>query len=197
MKDLQLDILKELINIGAGKAAHSLNQLFNSHIELAVPVVKWLAKPNPQEIYDEIAQWGFEELSTVRMGVAGSLSGNAQLVFSRDDANRLVNSLEEKHGLAPNEIGEEVFKEIGNILINGIIGTLGNLLEIKLTYRLPVYRKINMSGLMVVEKDASVIFCMIRFYIKEFQARGNFILTFEVEKIEPLVVILDQFLNRL
>ncbi len=39
----------------------------------------------------------------------------------------------------------EVMKEIGNVVINGVIGTLGNLPGVNIAYRTPVFKKV--SGL--------------------------------------------------
>ena len=48
--DYQLDALKELINIGVGRAAGMLNQILDNHVYLQVPDAKLLS---PVEIQEE------------------------------------------------------------------------------------------------------------------------------------------------
>ncbi len=90
MKEERIEIFKELINIGAGKATKTLNCLLNSHIKLTVPIVKWLPNADVREIFEDICDWGMRDLSLIKMRIIGELTGNSQLVFSADDSENLA-----------------------------------------------------------------------------------------------------------
>lgn len=192
-----VDLLQELINIGAGRAAQSLNCLFDSHIALRVPVVKWLVHPDVGEIADCFAVWGQTELAVVHIGVVGELPGSVKLVISAADGDRLVAQM---HNGVPRQEGlthtADLLKEIGNIIINGLIGTFGNLLEINLAYRLPTFMKVKMDRLFGAEKDVPVVFAMVEFGIEKLEIRGHFIIVFEVENTQMLHDMLARYCRK-
>ncbi len=89
--DYQLDALKELINIGVGRAAGMLNQILDNHVYLQVPDAKILSLMEIQE--HKVAEFDVEKLSAVRLLFKGPFSGTASLVFPQDSAGKLVNIL--------------------------------------------------------------------------------------------------------
>jgi len=197
MHESQLEILKELITIGAGKAAKSLNHLLDSHIDLDVPVIRYLYRADVHKIYEDISGWGFDDLAIIKMQVNGELSGNAQLVFSWDSAEKLAHGLiEEEEGQDQKIKVEGALKEVGNILINSLIGTLGNLLGVHLAYTLPDLRKENIGRLVIVENDVSVIFCLVKFFIQTMDIGGNFILCFEIDRLESFRQLIVEYVEK-
>lgn len=85
-----IDALKELINIGVGRAAGVLNQMVHSHILLRVPAVEVLTL---RELRRNMAGLGAEPVAAVRLSFDGDFSGEAELVFPPDSASRLVSLL--------------------------------------------------------------------------------------------------------
>jgi len=196
MEEEQLELLKELVNIGAGRASQALNYMLNSHIDLEAPVVRWMPNADVTQIFEDISEWGLTDLSLIKMRIIGELTGNAQLVFSDQDAAKLVAAMYgDSHQAVDENLNREALNEIGNILINGLIGSLGNMLGISLAYRIPTYRKGKIGNLILVEQDTPVIFSMIRFVIESLNVRGNFILTFEIESAKFLKEILNRYMK--
>ncbi len=194
----KLDVLKELINIGAGQAARTLNSLLNSHIELNVPVVRCFLRYDEQEIYDEISKWCYDDMAVVSMTMVGKLSGDVQLLFSKTSARKLAYSrFEEFKDLELNDaLIEEALKEIGNIVINSLVGTLGNELGVRINFMVPTFRVENSSKLARVDSDVAVILTILRFFSRKLDITGNFLMTFKVDSFELLNKGIDNYLKK-
>lgn len=82
----QLDLLRELANMGAGHAATALSRLTNRVIGMEVPEVELLPTP------DVAALLGEEDapLAAVQMDVAGDLNARIAQVFPGHTARRLT-----------------------------------------------------------------------------------------------------------
>lgn len=121
------EILRELINIGIGKASATLNQLLACHVHLDVPNVIIMAiseylsdKVKNQEIY-----------SAVEMKFNGAFRGSTNLMFSQESAAQLVSALtgEEVSTHEMDEIKSGTLSEVGNILLNGVMGSISNIIH--------------------------------------------------------------------
>ncbi len=132
------DILTELVNIGVGKAAGILQSMLNCHIELSIPKVQLIG---PHEIHSHISTNLDNLHSTVRLSFSGSLTGDAVMVFPCASARKLVALLTDEPEDSPDVdfmCGSTV-TEVGNIVLNGIVGTLTNLLDLSVEYEVPCY----------------------------------------------------------
>ena len=78
LTDNHVDALKELINIGVGRAAGVLNQMVRSHIILQVPAVKVL---RIDQLAEELVEFGEGPLAVVSLDFQGAFSGVAELLF--------------------------------------------------------------------------------------------------------------------
>jgi len=132
----QEDVLSELMNMGVGRASAILNEMIGHHIRLHVPTVKLIRKEHLSQYvaYDE-----HESLSSVQMGFQGHFDGNAVLVFPQEAASILVSSLTDEPQDSPdmNELKSGTLTEIGNILINGVMVSMANFLDVRLNYAVP------------------------------------------------------------
>jgi len=143
-----LAILQEIINIGVGKGAQVLNTLLAHHVTLDVPVVSETTVAGLKE------SLGFapdEALVSVTMGYHGAIEGEVQLILPAVAASQMV-SLVVGDDHAPEEldfIRQATLTEVGNIVINAVVGTLSNLFPFHLTYTLPLYR----AGTLAVLED--------------------------------------------
>ncbi len=150
----QIDALRELINIGVGKAASVLNDMVNCHITLQVPYIKILS---PESLKDEMEELGKFRVSAVRLGFKGPFSGSAALVFPPDSASKLVAVLTEEESKTSDldslRIG--TLSEVGNIVINGVMGSISNVLEQSINYSLPNYIEDSIENLLASEESYS------------------------------------------
>lgn len=90
LSELQKDALKEVINIGVGKGADSLNQLLNTHIKLEIPNLKIIPA---DKLSEELGYMGKGQLSTVNLKFSGDLEGSSLLIFPEVSAASLVTAL--------------------------------------------------------------------------------------------------------
>ena len=134
----QIEGLKELINIGVGRGASVLNTMLDSHIHLDVPSLKIM---DSQSFAREIKKFGDHRLAAVELDFKGLFSGSAQLVFPTATASSLVTALagEESVHMDMDALRAGTLTEIGNIVLNGVIGSIANLLKLTFDYSVPIY----------------------------------------------------------
>ena len=124
-----MDILRELINIGIGRAAGTLNELTRARIILEVPVVEVIRM---KELVSHAASFNGAISSAVRIDFNGFIAGSTALVFDKVGAAALIYAITGAESAQPGMDGmmAETLKEVGNICINGIMGSIGNILQI-------------------------------------------------------------------
>lgn len=190
------DALKEIINIGVGRAAGMLNDLLNNHITLEVPHVDVISFG---DIDNSLGVVRTTPVSAVRLSFRGPINGVSSLVFPPDSASKLVDVL----------IGEESFSddldalkigtlsEVGNIILNAVMAAFGNLLETRLTYSIPAYVEGSIASVLhlEMERTAPVLSATTRFSVESYQVEGEIILLFEIGSFDFLKGAIDAALN--
>lgn len=210
----QIDALQELINIGVGRAASILNEMLDSRILLQVPSVKVLNLTQlQQELVEKFADG---QLAAVRLSFTGSFSGTAELVFPTESASALVALLTDEEPGTPDldSVRIGTLSEIGNIVINGVMGSISNVLKEHMDYTLPFYAEDSIEKLLqldnyrdrvgelvpqeVAKPEAySTVFLLAqaRFTIEQLELIGDIILIFETSSFEVLVEAIDRLLG--
>jgi len=185
-----LDAIKELINIGVGRAAGMLNEMTGCTIRLRVPTIRIVT-------IDELAS--AEEIrtndtsSTVSLSFQGQLRGMSALVFPPECAAALVMLLSGETTESPelDALRIETLKEVGNIVLNNVMGSIANILEHHLSYTLPRYQEIR---LLTLARSASlpgpedlVILANTHFTLEDREIEGSILLILEVGSLESLL----------
>jgi len=189
----QTDVLSELMNIGVGRASATLNSMVGHHIQLHVPYVTLIQK----EFLRDYLPYPPESLiSGVNMAFEGTFEGSAALLFPQEAASVLVSSLtdEPQDSLEMGELKSGTLTEIGNILINGVMGSIANILDAGLKYSVPDYMECEMEqlGLLSGASDATVLLAETSFNIDELKVQGNIILFFCVSSFDNLLQYIDR-----
>lgn len=189
----QIDALKELINIGLGRAAGVLNEMLNAHIHLQVPQVKVFT---PLELKKELEELSGARLAAVQLGFKGSFSGTSALVFPTDTASKLVDALTgDEPGISDlDSVRIGTLTEIGNIVLNGIIGSISNVLQLRMNYSIPTYMEDFVDNLLTLdnpEHSVTILLARTHFIIEQFQIEGDIILVFEVGAFGTLLDAID------
>jgi chemotaxis protein CheC len=185
----QMDALKELINIGVGRAAGVLNEMLQSHVRLRVPSIKVLSLP---ELDEEMKGLNEESLSAVQLPFKGPFSGTASLVFPTESAANLVGVLIGDETGTPDldSIKIGALTEVGNIVLNGVMGSIGNVLQLQVEYAVPTYMEGNVGHLVapdVSEHHTTILLAETRFTVEHLHVDGNIILIFEVGAFDALL----------
>ncbi|MBN1522651.1 MAG: response regulator [Candidatus Aureabacteria bacterium] len=190
ISERQVDILTELINIGMGRAAASLNELLSSFISLQIPRV-WVFRIDA--IPDELKKFGTTSLFIVRQDFEGPFAGKVALIFPPKSATSLVSALTgENEGSADlDSLRAGTLCEIGNILINSVMGSICNVLECAVNFSLPDYTEANIPTLLeqVISKSKEKIILMAKtcFTIEELKIEGHFLLLLDTESFDSLI----------
>lgn len=189
----ELDALQELINIGVGRAASLLNEMVDSHIRLKIPVVKVLTAA---DAYKELTtRFHDQTLASVKLRFTGSFHGTASLIFPTDSASTLVAVLtgEEPGSADLDAVKIGTLSEIGNIVINGVMGSLSNVLKRHVNYTLPVYLEDTLENLLLsaYESDSKILLAQASFTIERLEIIGDIILIFLVGTFDALIAAMN------
>ncbi|MEG3991023.1 chemotaxis protein CheC [Microcoleus sp. S28C3] len=191
----QLDALQELVNIGIGQAAGVLNDMIDSPIRLQIPHLQILT---PTDVQQELEQHlNGEQIAAVQLKFTGSFGGIAQLVFPTNSAAMLVTMLTGEevgtHDLDSVKIG--TLSEVGNIVINGVMGAISNVLQQRLNYSIPTYSEGTIASLLRsggLATDTVVLLAQTSFMIERLQIEGDIILIFNVNSFDTLLTAINQ-----
>lgn len=186
----ELDALKELINIGVGNAAGMLNEMIQFPIKLEIPDIELLSSLDLQTELKE--RFGIELLSVVQLAFSGSFSGSAQLLFPTESAVNLVSVLTGEDKASPDldSLKISTLSEVGNMVINGVMGSISNVLDQPLDYAVPYYAEEEIEELLLKEQSldyGTVLLAPAHFSIEELQIQGDIMLFFDVGSFKLLL----------
>lgn len=188
ISDEQRADLAEVVNIAVGHAATALDDLTGLSVELTVPEVDVVSVPALAETFGRLVE---ETLSSVQMGFRGGLDGCAFLVFPPSSAAKLASLVGGEPAARISEgMHTGTLTEIGNILINSVVGAIANLLDLRLRYSLPVYAEGRVMDLLAAHRAGSIPVVLVakaRFEIRESHVDGSLLLLFEMTSFEGLL----------
>ena len=193
-----LEILQEMVNVGVGKGAQVLNTLLSHHVVLDVPR---LVETTAEGLLAAMEFPDGQKLSCVQMAYQGQLQGEVQLLFSAEAASQMI-SLIMAQEVSPEEldfIRQATLTEVGNIVINAVIGTLSNLLGFHLQYTLPSFRGGSLSQIESQHERGSkelILLAKTSFTIETLSLKGNMILFFSWPTYKNLEEALEGYVQR-
>lgn len=195
--DFKNDILIELFNIGVGKAASLLSEIINRTILLSIPKINILNNKNLElESEDYLPKILDGTLMVSSISFKEKLTGKANLIFPAKEMRTFINlCLNMTDEAVPGDmdftdIDFDVIKEIGNIILNGIIGELGNNLNMQLDYTLPevqVYDRIDFDKDIKCDEYKSVIILYITFKIDGTEISGAVMVDLTLNSLNELL----------
>lgn len=194
-EELKYDILQELFNISVGKAANMLSEIIHKKIVLNVPSLKILDINNKNsKLFSYLPPQLFGTLMVSSISFEKNLTGKANLIFPatkmKPFINLCLNSNENFYELEFTDVDFDIIKEIGNIILNCIIGEIGNYLDLDLTYTLPkveIYDKINLHKDIHKESYMHVLILSITFIIDETEIEGAIIIDLALNSLNNLM----------
>ncbi|HCJ56419.1 CheY-P phosphatase CheC [bioreactor metagenome] len=139
----QIDVLKEIGNIGAGNAVTALSKMVSKRIDMKVPIVNIVEF---KEVADLVG--GPEMLvSGIYFKVSGDITGSIMFLIDNDSSRTLINWLMGKNetNAELDEIELSALKEVGNILAGSYLSSLSTLTGLSMTVSIPSLA-IDMAG---------------------------------------------------
>jgi chemotaxis protein CheC len=199
LDEIEHDALTELVNIGVSRAAMSLRKMVEEQVLLSVPSVEVVTR---QRAVTLIRERENDELIAVSQDFAGVFSGRALLIFPEKNSLALVRAV--THGTLSDEeaadLEDEALAETGNIVLNGCLASMANMLKKSLTMSLP--QVIRGGGKILFELDSQttaggvVLFLYINFTINDRNIRGYIAMLMDVPSIETLKTLIGEFIAR-
>lgn len=130
---LQLDAMKEMVNIGGGHAATSISALIKEPVDMTVPLIELMA-------YDELYQQIMSEEKKV-YAVTTQVIGNGNGIFLfalTEQSAKEISSMMLPNGVEQTEdLMISAIKELVNILVNSFLNAISQLLDIQLLSSVP------------------------------------------------------------
>jgi chemotaxis protein CheC len=191
--DKQLDGIKEILNIGFGRSASVLYKVVKKKVVLKVPVIKVVTL---SEAINALNKGNENELSVVSIIFHGEIKGKLQLIFSTENAKTLVDYITPKNH-AVREIPDffpGTMTEIGNIVLNALIGSIGNILQTRFKYNIPNYVECTSENL-TSDYNSDInhfILAESNFVIKNINVEGSILIMFEEGSFEQLINLVTE-----
>ncbi|WP_068774647.1 chemotaxis protein CheC [Paenibacillus sp. FJAT-26967] len=144
LADYQLDVLKEIGNIGAGHAATALSTLLDKPVDMLVPKVVVL----PFEEIPEIVGGAEEVVLAIFLRVVGEAPGNMFFILNLESARNMLSKL---IGMDLSDNGDysemelSALNEIGNILAGSYLSSLADFTRLTMYPTVPALA-IDMAG---------------------------------------------------
>lgn len=135
LADEQKDSLTEAINIAFSRTAAALSDLTSQRVVLETPTIGI----HPiDELPVALTNLVNNELATVHQIFNGPVSGDALLVLNYDGAVLLAGLLTDTQTVILDMSAREVLIEVGNILLNTCLSMLGDLLQVRISFSVPL-----------------------------------------------------------
>ncbi|OUR95825.1 hypothetical protein A9Q84_15100 [Halobacteriovorax marinus] len=184
-----LDVINELMNIGIGDAASMLNEMVNCHVTLMTPKTNVVSR---EVLKDSLGESLSHELSMVEMRFSGSMNGVANLLFPLESGKKLTNILsDEFEDEDYNSLKAGTLTEVGNIILNSVLASFSNQMNLSLEYSIPMFRDLDLDQyaaqeLFEPEKGSEIFLCEVNFSAEDIDIDGQVIIVFDVLSLEKM-----------
>lgn len=198
LSELETDALVELVNLGVSKSALSLRELVGEQVFLSVPSLSILTRA---EAAARLEARNPNLLIAVRQSFEGDFSGRALLIFHETNSLELVRAVTGAHLTIDDiiELEQEALAEIGNIVLNGCMATVANLLERTLTMSMPEVLRGDgreFFDLKTSAPDDVVVFVHIHFSLKGRQVSGYVAMVMDLLSVAALKSLIEEYISR-
>ena len=194
--DLSQDILKEIFNINVGQAASMLSEIIDKKIILDVPRVEMLRVNSNYEIDTSFNNLPEGTLMLSSINFNQKIQGEANLIFPANKMRKFINlCMNEEDSMEDQDMeftamDFDVVREVGNIVLNAVMGGIGNFLDLSLEYTIPevmIYDKDDFKEKIIKNKDLCMIMLYITFIIEDIEIEGGIIINLTLTSLEELM----------
>lgn len=204
---LKYDILKELFNISVGKASSILSEIIDRKIILNVPDVEIVNMEKNESDLDDCIPKNLDGIFMVSsISFEQELQGKANLIFSaekmRTFINLCLNNDEEDNCYDMNfsDVDFDVIKEIGNIVLNSVVGEVGNLLDLRLTYTLPevkIFNRVDFVKDIDSKEYMQILILHITFLIDNSKIEGAILMRLTLKSLTEIMTKIEKLEDEL
>jgi chemotaxis protein CheC len=154
LTEVEQDALAELANMGVSRALSSFRQMVGQEVLLSVPSVSIISRQAASKLVD---RRGAKKLVGVQQSFEGPFEGKALLIFPETQSLELVRSIVgDQHSLEDIiDLEHEALAETGNIILNGCLATIANVLKRTMRVSLPSVVRGDGDALFEVDEEGS------------------------------------------
>jgi chemotaxis protein CheC len=199
LSELELDALTELVNLGVSKSAFSLREMIGEQVILSVPSVDLI--PRAQAV-KTLGKNEPNKLVAVHQVFEGDIHGRAMLIFPETRSLELVRAVTSSALPLEDilELEQEALAETGNIILNGCLATIANLLQRTLKITLPEILRGDSRALFDLPPPPSpgdvVLFVYINFSVRQRDIQGYITLLMDLPSLTTLRLLLGEYIER-
>lgn len=200
LNGLQRDALTEVVNIGVSRSAVSLRKMVGEQVIMSVPSLELISRTAAAKLIHERET---DQLVAVSQDFEGPFSGRALLIFPAVSSLSLVRAVAGA-AVAEEEVEimeDEALAETGNIVLNGCLASMANMLKQRFSLSLP--KVIRGDGTLLFEAPAAdgpaamVLFLYINFTLSDRAIRGYIAMMMDLPSIAVLRTMVDEFIARI
>lgn len=196
LSPILLDGIAELMNIGVGRGAAELGEMMGLSVQLTVPsvaVVSDASLPQLPQQFDR-GLW-----SAVHLGFDGPFQGSAALMFAEAGAGSLVSVLEadERTRRVLDGRSERTLIEVGNIVLNSVVGSFSNILTQAVNFEVPYYQQGTVARLMANEHyfgANTTLLARTHLTVRELSMDGVILVVLGLRSFEAVLERLNQLM---
>jgi chemotaxis protein CheC len=198
LNELELDALTEMVNIGVNRAAASLREMVGAQIVLSVPEVRLVSR---EQAIETLSEKEAGKLVGIHQVFEGDITGRALLIFPDAKSLELVRAV--TGGELPLEeiieLEYEALAEIGNIILNGCMATMANMLQRNLKMSLPEILRGAPSIFFDLKPPPAagdvVLLLYINFAVRQRDINGYIAMLMDMPSIAALKELLSEFIE--
>ena len=182
----EIDALRELTNIGMGRAGAKLSELFECKVKLFVPNVEIVSQSRILDVIHKFAETS-EQLNVVQQEFIGDMAGRSSLIYDGASFTSMVGDLGyEEEDVKSLSVQREVLSELTNVINSASLSGLSEELNLGMHLSQPSILElgteshhVNESRLTEEDPDSEVVLIDIRLEIeaKNFQCDNIISLT--------------------
>lgn len=191
LKDIHIDVLREIGNIGSGNAASALADLLRCETNISVPTVRLL------DFNDAVKFLGGPENITIGMlvNITGDIRGMMLYIIQRAFASKMTTQLfgaEIEDMMNLNDMERSLISEVGNIMAASYINALASLTGMTIDISVPTLTSDMVGAILSVptiefaKVGNKVLFIDDSFIIGDSEIKSNMILVPEMKSLETL-----------
>lgn len=192
LNPMQLDVLREIGNIGSGNAASSLSEMLCRPVDISVPVVRIL---NCEQVVETLG--GPEKLQVGLMfSLQGDVTGMIMFLLNKDFAHMLLSTLcgtELSEDGEVDEMSESAMREVGNIMAASYANAMSALTGLTIDISVPDLC-IDMAGAIMsvptiyyANISDKIIFIEDKFGEKDMNAESHILMIPEVDSLQKIM----------
>jgi chemotaxis protein CheC len=199
LTDIQLDALTELVNVGVSRAATSLREMVGEQVHLTVPSVSLLSRVKAVE---QISKNEDSQLVAVHQVFEGDVTGRVLLIFPERKSLELIRAVTSGDLSLEDiiELEHEALAETGNIILNGCLSTMANMLQRTFKISLPEILRGDGKSLFELAPPPTagevVMFVYINFDVRSRDIDGYIAMFMDMPSLTALKTLLDEFILR-